>query len=66
MDLDDPIPGSDILDFPSDDRPRAENVKLFHHTLLLFLYFGCAGKKEARDVRSVTALCHSDVETREG
>jgi hypothetical protein len=66
VDLDDPIPGRDILDFPSHDRPCAENVKLFHRTLLLFLYFGCAGKKEARDVRSVTALCLSGVETREG
>lgn len=66
MDLGDPTPGSDILDFPGHDRPRTENVKLFHRTLLLFLYFGCAGKKEARDVGSVTALCLSGVETREG
>ena len=65
MDLDDRTHGGDILDFPSHDRPRAENVKLFHRTLLLFLYFGYTGKKKARDVRSVTALCLSGVETRE-
>ena len=63
MDLDGSTPGGDILDFPSHDRPRAENVKLFHRTLLLFLYFGYAGRKKARDVRSVTALCLSGLET---